>query len=327
VDAATLAKLDEKVLAVDHPKAKATDAARLDCARFQGDADYAAIAAGTKTLAQGARGPAVEKLQWSMLTLGLAVGGDRADGQFGPGTAGGVRALQKQAGLPETGKVDAATLHKLDEALAKRISELNALATAPEEKPVRYRVVTDLVKNRVYVLERGTDRPVASYLTSPGTAEFPTRGEKFTLQGTTVMGFWRPPSSDWASGLEPVPPGLDNPMGVCKLSFGRYAQYFHGIPKAAESALGRPASHGCLRMSGMNVLEFHERYAGPGTDVTLTRDRAQSEALARKFADAGVADRPILAGREYLGGYLYGEQGRNEKLEANGSITVGGRGG
>ena len=80
-------------------------------------------------------------------------------------------------------------------------------------------------------------------------------------------------------------------------------------------------------MSGANVLEFHERYAGPGTKVTLVRDRAESERLAARFAAAGVADRPISAGREYTAAYLYGEMGFNERLGRDGRIAVGGRGG
>ena len=70
-----------------------------------------------------------------------------------------------------------------------------------------------------------------------------------------------PPAADWAKDLEPAPPGVDNPMGICKLSFGRYAQYFHGIPRNEEPDLGRPASHGCMRMSGANILELHQLHA------------------------------------------------------------------
>lgn len=116
-------------------------------------------------------------------------------------------------------------------------------------------------------------------------------------------------------------------MGICKLGFGAYAQYFHGIPKHEERDLGRAASHGCLRMSGANVLEFHERYAGPGTKVTLVRDQAESDRLAAKVAATRIADRPITAGREYTAAYLYGEMGFNEKLGRDGRVTVGGRGG
>ncbi len=327
VDAATLLALDARIRAVDHPAAPRPDATRLDSPRFAGDAAFRAVAAGTATLARGARGAAVEKLQWTLIGLGHDHPRYGADGSFGGETEAALKAFQRSASLPETGRLDRATLEKLDDAVATKVAELRALSPAPEEKPLRFRVVADLARCRVYVLEKGTDRPVASYLTSPGTAEFPTRGDRFTLQGTPVLGWWRPPSSSWAAGLEPAPPGLDNPMGIAKLSFGRYAQYFHGIPKHEERDLGRPASHGCMRMSGANVLELHECYAGPGTDVLLVRDQAASDDLARRFAAAGVADRPIAAGREYTAAYLYGEMGFNERLERDGRVTVGGRGG
>jgi peptidoglycan hydrolase-like protein with peptidoglycan-binding domain len=327
VDAATLLALDARVRALDHPAPPKTDPTKLDSPRFKSDPDFQAIAAGRKTLARGDKGPAVEKLQWSLLSLGLEIGSSRADGKFGPTSEKSVKTFQREQGLPETGKVDAATLQKLDEAVAKKVADLKALSPAPEEKALRYHVVADLVKNRVYVLERGSEKPVASYLTSPGRAEFPTRGDHFVLQSTTVMGWWRPPTSDWAKDEPAAPPGVENPMGVCKLSFGAYAQYFHGIPESEEKDLGKAASHGCCRMSGANILEFHELYAGPGTDVVLTRDAAQSAALEAKFRAAGVADRPVLAGREYMGAYLSGEMGANEQLEKSGRVKVGGRGG
>jgi peptidoglycan hydrolase-like protein with peptidoglycan-binding domain len=326
LDAATLASLDARVVAADHPLASATDPARLDSRRFAADPAFAPIAAGASTLARGARGPSVEKLQWTLVSLGYDLP-HGADASFGGETEAALRAFQRASQLPETGRLDKTTLLALDDAASAKVAELRALSPAPEEKALRYRVVVDLERCRVYVLERGTDRPVASYLTSPGRPEYPTRGDHFTLQGTQVMGWWRPPSgSAWAAGLAPAPPGIENPMGICKLSFGAYAQYFHGIPKSEERELGRPASHGCCRMSGANILEFHERYAGAGTDVVLIRDRARSDALARKFAEAGVGDRPITAGREYTAPYLYGEMGFNEVLEPSGRVKVGGRG-
>ena len=89
-------------------------------------------------------------------------------------------------------------------------------------------------------------------------------------------------------------------MGICKLWFGKYAQYFHGIPRHEEPDLGRAASHGCLRMSGSNILEFHQLYAGPGSDVQLTRDANVSAEWAAGQKAAGVTERPIAAGREYF---------------------------
>ena len=68
---------------------------------------------GPQPLAQGATGVVVEELQRTLnarLPAGARLG---VDGDFGPATAAGVRAFQKEAGLPETGIVDTATWQAL----------------------------------------------------------------------------------------------------------------------------------------------------------------------------------------------------------------------
>lgn len=326
LDQATLAALDTRVSTVDHPRPGPLERVKLDCHRFTGDPVYEAVARGEQELAPGARGEEVRKLQLTLMSLGHELKA-RSDGSFGGGTEAALKAFQAGAGLATTGRLDQATLLALDDAAAARVAELKDKGLNPEEKPFRYRVVADLIKCRAYVIENGSDKPVAAYLISPGTDKHPTRGTTFTLQAGLAMAWWRPPKSDWAKEDKPIEPGLDNPMGIYKLNLGQYAQFFHGIPRYAEPALGRQASHGCIRMSGTNILEFHELYAGPGTRVTLARDRKESQRLARLFADAGVTSRPIAAGQEYLAPYYYGEMGFNEQLGRQGKVIVGGRGG
>jgi peptidoglycan hydrolase-like protein with peptidoglycan-binding domain len=326
LDAKTLLALDAK-LAPAAPVTgggPAAPAVKLASPRFANDPDFAKIAAGKTTLASGAKGPDVVKLQTSLAGVGFAPGG--FDGSFGPGTAAALSRFQAAQGLAATGKLDAATLGKLDAASAASVAKLAAAEPTPQQRAAEYHVVADLKACRAYVLENGSDKPVASYLISPGSSAFPTEGTQFTIQSTTVMGSWTPPASAWAGALKPQPPGLDNPMGICKLSFGAYSEYFHGIPKEEEAALGTAASHGCCRMSGANILDFHEKYAGAGTQVTLVRDPAQSDALAAKFNAAGIAPAPTTAGQEYTAAYLYGEMGRNETLKGT-QVVVGGTGG
>ena len=65
----------------------------------------------------------------------------------------------------------------------------------------------------------------------------------------------------WLSGLEPG----RNRLGRVD-SMRRYI-YIHGTPD--ESSLGRPASHGCVRMRNEDVVELFERVE-PGTEVDIT---------------------------------------------------------
>lgn len=81
-------------------------------ARFAGDAALARIARGGEVLGKADRG-AVFKVQEALLAMAFFMPGG-ADGALGPGTAQAIRNFQAAAGLPRTGKVDAATLRELD---------------------------------------------------------------------------------------------------------------------------------------------------------------------------------------------------------------------
>lgn len=72
---------------------------------------------GKATLAVGARGLAVQRVQEALNATGHAVGG--ADGLYGRMTEAGLKSFQKKSRLPETGKIDQATLQALAKAVAK----------------------------------------------------------------------------------------------------------------------------------------------------------------------------------------------------------------
>jgi lipoprotein-anchoring transpeptidase ErfK/SrfK len=161
------------------------------------------------------------------------------------------------------------------------------IGTVPDADKQKYKLVADLVKSRIYVVDKTTNEAVDAYLTSPGTDKYPTKGTKFTITKVMPMAWWNPPSSDWAKNAKPAPPGPENPMGVLKLNLGAYGQYIHGIPKHEERALGTHASHGCMRMSNGNVIDLYQHYATVGTVVEVNRDKTLSKALASKYAAAG----------------------------------------
>ena len=56
----------------------------------------------------------------------------------------------------------------------------------------------------------------------------------------------RPPNSEWAKGLKPVPPGPGNPLGTRWMGISAPGVGMHGTPDAAS--IGYSASHGCIRM-------------------------------------------------------------------------------
>jgi lipoprotein-anchoring transpeptidase ErfK/SrfK len=64
----------------------------------------------------------------------------------------------------------------------------------------------------------------------------------------------------WLSGLEP---GKNRLRDVDTMR--RYI-YLHGTPE--ETALGRPGSHGCVRMANKDIVELFDLVA-PGTEVDI----------------------------------------------------------
>lgn len=170
----------------------------------------------------------------------------------------------------------------------------------PAPRQQRYDIVVDLVGSRLYVVNKVTREPVARYLVSPGSSKFPTQGDKFTIAYTATRGPWNPPQSDWAKNAQVVPGGINNPMGIFKMSLGGYNQFIHGVPKSERKDLGRPASHGCIRMSNENVLQLYQQYAGKGSEVTMLRDAEESQRLQSAFAAQGLKDHAITDGAELL---------------------------
>jgi lipoprotein-anchoring transpeptidase ErfK/SrfK len=79
-----------------------------------------------------------------------------------------------------------------------------------------------------------------------GQARYPTPLGRFAVVDKQYNPWWYPPSSDWAKGLKPVPPGPGNPLGTRWMGLTGGLVGMHGTPDAAS--IGYSASHGCIRM-------------------------------------------------------------------------------
>lgn len=288
-------------------------AAPLGSLAFKNDPALVKIAAGAApAIAKGApKSTTVLNMQAALFSLGFIQPRGGIDGAFGPNTEKALKEFQAKKGLAQTGTLDGNTLKALDKAATAQIAALKGQTQPDAKKADAFRIVADISdpKNtRLYVLDKN-DEVVQRYLTSPGTATYPTRGDRFKVTDVLPRKAWNPPNSGWARGAKPIPPGIDNPMGILKLNLGQYAQYIHGIPASEEKHLGQAASHGCMRMSGSNILELGEKYAGAGSDVTINRDKNLSKKLNAAYEAEGLQDRPTDAGREYMFGYVSGELG------------------
>jgi lipoprotein-anchoring transpeptidase ErfK/SrfK len=106
----------------------------------------------------------------------------------------------------------------------------------------------------IIVIERGSNQLalyqgtqlVRTFKVATGRAQYPTPLGSYSIVDKQRNPWWRPPSSDWAKGLQPIPPGPGNPLGTRWMGTSAPGVGIHGTPDAAS--VGYSASHGCIRM-------------------------------------------------------------------------------
>jgi lipoprotein-anchoring transpeptidase ErfK/SrfK len=163
-----------------------------------------------------------------------------------------------------------------------------ATMTAGIENALRYGVrppislATKLVKPKVspatigpvIVISRSANRLllydgpqlVRSFGVATGRAQYPTPSGQFSIVDMQRDPWWRPPPSDWAKGLKPVPPGPGNPLGTRWMGTSAWGVGIHGTPDAAS--IGYSASHGCIRMQ-IPQAEWLFEHVRIGTPVVI----------------------------------------------------------
>jgi lipoprotein-anchoring transpeptidase ErfK/SrfK len=114
----------------------------------------------------------------------------------------------------------------------------------------------------IVVIDRGNFRLTwykgkrkLSFPIAVGQPAFPTPSGDFSVIQKQVNPTWFPPSSPWAAGLGPVPPGVNNPLGTRWIGTSAPAIGMHGTP--VSSSIGTRASHGCIRMYISDVEKLY----------------------------------------------------------------------
>jgi lipoprotein-anchoring transpeptidase ErfK/SrfK len=107
---------------------------------------------------------------------------------------------------------------------------------------------------------------VRTFPVATGQAAFPTPTGHYKIIEKQVDPTWFPPSSPWAAGLGPVPPGVSNPLGTRWMGTSAPAIGIHGTP--VTSSVGTHASHGCIRMY-IHDAEALYRQVEIGTPVII----------------------------------------------------------
>jgi lipoprotein-anchoring transpeptidase ErfK/SrfK len=132
--------------------------------------------------------------------------------------------------------------------------------TTNSRAPVRlaFREVKPRVTRRsigpVIVIRRGSNR---LYLydgvrlwrvfgVATGQSIYPTPLGRWTIVVKWRNPWWYPPSTSWARGQKPIPPGPGNPLGTRWMGLSAPGVGIHGTPD--DASIGYSASHGCIRM-------------------------------------------------------------------------------
>ncbi len=126
----------------------------------------------------------------------------------------------------------------------------------------------------VIVIRRGSNqlhlyrgmRPWRVFPVATGQAIYPTPLGRFRIVVKWRNPWWYPPSSPWAAGLKPVPPGPGNPLGTRWMGLSAPGVGIHGTPDAAS--IGYSSSHGCIRMR-IHEAEWLFRQVRIGTTVFI----------------------------------------------------------
>jgi lipoprotein-anchoring transpeptidase ErfK/SrfK len=100
-----------------------------------------------------------------------------------------------------------------------------------------------------------------------GQSVYPTPTGMFQIVDMQLNPWWRPPDSDWAKGLDPIPPGPGNPLGTRWMGLDAPGVGIHGTPD--DASIGYSASHGCIRMH-IPDAEWVFQHVKLGTPVVIT---------------------------------------------------------
>ena len=120
-----------------------------------------------------------------------------------------------------------------------------AVARRPVLKPASRTVAPSVTSSNfgsVIVIYRGSNelhlyngsRPWRTIQVATGQAIYPTPLGRFRIVVKWRNPWWYPPSSPWAAGLKPIPPGPGNPLGTRWMGLSAPGVGIHGTPDAAS---------------------------------------------------------------------------------------------
>jgi lipoprotein-anchoring transpeptidase ErfK/SrfK len=104
------------------------------------------------------------------------------------------------------------------------------------------------------------------FAVATGQSAYPTPLGRFRIVVKWKNPWWYPPSSPWAQGQNPIPPGPDNPLGTRWMGLSAPGVGIHGTP--SDASIGYSVSHGCIRMH-ISQAEWLFNHVDIGTTVFI----------------------------------------------------------
>ncbi|MCB0881525.1 MAG: L,D-transpeptidase family protein [Thermoleophilia bacterium] len=194
---------------------------------------------GEHDMVVGATGDDAKALNERLKGLGLLRG--KVTATFTKRTRNALVAYQKRRSVKPTGVVD----QKTRDAMVGKI-------------------VVDLSERTLRLYRDG--KVFKRYKVAVGQPAYPTPTGTFKVVNKQVDPTWMPPSSPWAKGLGPIPPGPGNPLGTRWIGTSAPAVGIHGT--YADYSIGTAASHGCMRMHIPDVEDLY-KYVSVGMPVVI----------------------------------------------------------
>ncbi|MGI9117380.1 MAG: L,D-transpeptidase family protein [Gaiellales bacterium] len=180
------------------------------------------------TLMPGARGADVARLTRRLKVQGFWKG--KPSWRYNAKVVAAVKAFQRKSKLPEDGIAR-------PELLARTAGKII--------------VIEHLFKLNLFI----DGKLVKQYPVAVGQSAYPTPTGDYVVTEKIENPTWTPPNSPWAAGLEPIGPGVNNPLGTRWIGTTAPLVGIHGTPE--DWTIGSAASHGCIRMHISDVEDLY----------------------------------------------------------------------
>ena len=148
-------------------------------------------------------------------------------------------------------------------------------------KPTPRQVLVSIPDRKLAVLEKG--RVLRTFRVSVGAAVSPSPAGEFQIVHRLENPTYYHPGTV-------IPPGRDNPIGPRWIGLSQKGLGIHGTNQ--PSSIGHAASHGCIRLSNRDVVQFFQMVS-VGDTVSIRGER--DEQIAGIFGGGADTEESALA--------------------------------